>query len=204
MEVENSKRNPKKNTLVTCGILVLVGIALIAITMFLGYQFLKSRISTEPEKAKALAQEIMDYDIPGGSKGTAAVIMGYKMAIVQSLETYPNITLVLAAAVKSRSSDFQQSVEQQLNNLSKREHILVNTTENLSQKLCGQDTTVIVKEGTMKIKDEEIPITSCETFINHNDKIIFALVLSKGDNHRQQALKVIGSLQCKNDPNPSR
>ncbi len=65
--------------------------------------------ATDPQRAEAIAKSILDYSIPGGSKGTfGAKIGGIRVALITSTSTPPDSELFIAQIPEDEEIDKNQ------------------------------------------------------------------------------------------------
>lgn len=189
--------NSTKKTVMGCGLLFVIGALLIVSVTFIGFQFLKSRLSTQPEKALDISHQIMDYDIPGGTIGVASLEMNGKMAVVQGIVESPKITLMLAATPIISSSEFKHVLERHERAMAKDKNIVVDKAETVTENICQQKVQVSTQQSHIQNKDKTVPLTVMQFNLNHKEKVVFAMIMSEGPGHYESALHILKSLNCK-------
>lgn len=195
--VINNPPNNTKKTIMGCGLLFVIGAILIVIVTFAGFQFLKSRISMQPEKALDIARQIMDYDIPGGAIGVASLELNGKMAVVQGVAESPKITLMLAATPIASSSEFKHVLERHARAIAKDKNIVVDKTEIVEENICGKKVQVSTQQNHIQSKDKTVPLTVMQFNLNHKEKTLFVMIMSEGPGNYETALHILKSLTCK-------
>lgn len=191
-----------KPILIGCGVVVFLGLVTFAVLGFFGYRAYKSRVATNPLDAELKAREIMYYAIPGGSKGIFSLDlskdMGMKMAVVQSVTTSPAVILVVAKVPESMGKDASKTIEEQFQNSTKDDkHMVVQKSYIQKGTLCGEQTNLLFKEGTMESHGTTVPATSIEAVVRHRGAVYLGLIYAGGEKRQEAANAVLQSLSCK-------
>ena len=198
---KTNRGNIWKPLLIIAGIVVFLAAILVGVGVFIGYRAYKARVVTSPVEAERKAREIMNYNIPGGSKGMFAMDltkeMGMKMAMVQSAGASPNIVLVLAEIPQAWTKDQAGAEQRMKDSTQSKEQLKVNRTLTVQETLCGEKVNVIEKDGTLDEKGKESPATSLEAFVKHKEKAYFVTVMAAGTAHEADAMAVFKTLGCK-------
>jgi hypothetical protein len=181
-----------------CGGTVLLGIGLI---IALTYAITRSlNLSLDPKKAEEVTRTIVDYEIPGGSRGLMSLdIQGMKMAGVTSSQNSQDVMLMVLQAPNQgnlSSEELQRSIEQN------RKNQTTGTFEAKSQRqeskqLCGQKATVNISEGELVSPGNNLQAITYEANVNHDGKLIYIYLQTSGEKAPDNAAKVFSSLQCK-------
>lgn len=184
-----------------CASAVLLGIGLIGALVYLMQQTLN--MSLDSKKAEQTAQSIMDYKIPGGSRGLMTMnIQGFQFAQVVSASNPQEVMLMIgrtpedlpggdpAQFQKSLESSFQKQTAKQFKSTSTRQE---------SKQLCGQPVKFTVSEGEMTAvgKIDAVPALSYQATVKHNNRILFVHLMMSGEKASSKAAEVLNSLQCK-------
>lgn len=170
-----------------------------------------------PKRAEAIAQSLIEYNIPGGSEGTFGTNLGgAKVAVVSSTQKLPvlqsgvvppsEIELFIAripinevTTVDSEEEftneffpgfSFSSQVEAAFKPITSR-------TEN--REFCGVSTQVTIQEGSLVLSDQTPPIPAVQyqaRAVKNADRNI-AVLSAAGQNAKENAAKVFESLQCK-------
>jgi hypothetical protein len=197
--------------LIMLGALTLVGVALAD----LWAKAAKNVVN--PERAEATARSFVDYTIPGGSTGVLGMTIGSaKLAIVQSLQTPPNIVLLVEKSPidqqpyqrrwrdgtpNDRDTDSKQT------SLSFRFASLFGVrvdfpaTESYQRvgKLCGDQVTVTVEKGQQADADESssIPALRYVAKRTRGNTEWITIIMSYGNNAQANAEQVFESIRCR-------
>jgi|GEM_PF-2123510 len=191
-------------TLGGCGGMLLLGGLLIAgiVGGAVWYVFNELNFSLSPQTAEDLAQNMMDYEMPGDARGlvSSADFLGAEIAVVQSLEPDDTTTLMLGKVPPAaqdqwgtRPEDFLQIFEE--------EEVLaviainVESTVTESRSLCGETATVRVSEGTEAVTDK--PASVYEAIVTKEGFMYMVSLTATGPNHKTAADQVFSSLDCK-------
>jgi hypothetical protein len=172
----------------------------------------------DPKRAEAIAQSLIEYNIPGGSEGTFGTNLGgAKVAVVASIRKLPalqsqvlppsEIELFIAripinevtTAVDSEEEfnneffpgfSFSSQVEAAFKPITSR-------TEN--REFCGVPTQVTIQEGSLVLSDQAPPIPA----VQYQARVVkdaernVAVLSSAGRNAKENAAMVFESLKCK-------
>lgn len=172
----------------------------------------------DSNRAEAIAQSLIRYNIPGGSEGTFGTNLGgAKVAVVSSTRKLPilesevlppsEIELFIAripinevtSAVGSEEEfnneffpgfSFSSQVEAAFKPITSR-------TEN--REFCGVLTQVIIQEGSLVLSDRTPPIPAVQyqaRAIKNAERNV-AVLSAAGENAKENAAKVFKSLECK-------
>jgi len=170
-----------------------------------------------PKRAEAIAQSLIEYNIPGGSEGTFGTNLGgAKVAVVASTHKLPGfqpqvlppseIELFIARIpineVTAVDADeefnneffpgfsFSSQVEAAFKPVTSR-------TEN--QEFCGVPTQVIIQEGSLVLSEQTppIPAVQYQARVIKNAERNVAVLSAAGQNAKANAALVFRSLKCK-------
>lgn len=186
--------------LIGCGTVVILGVLLVGTLSYFGYRAIKQRVETRPQEAERAARAIMEFEIPGGSKGLFAMnAFGFKMAAVQSWKEPPDVVLILGSLPASwGSGEAEKSIDRKLREVApNRENIVVEKMFTRQDRLCQQTVNVIVKEGWLEGNGRKIPMSTLQTLVKEKTQIVFAIVQATGQHHHTLSEKVFRSLRCK-------
>jgi hypothetical protein len=171
----------------------------------------------DPDRAEAIAQSLVDYDIPGGSQGTFGTNLGgAKVAVVASDRKIPidlpemlppaEIELFIARIPISESTEAIE--EEELSNEFFPGFSFSSQVENAfqpsgsrieSHEFCGSVTPVTIQEGSLILSEQTPPIPAVQYQIrmaNETERNI-AVLSAVGQNARANAAQVFASLKCK-------
>jgi hypothetical protein len=180
------------------------GALLLFILLGAGLAFFVQRslnLSFGTEQAEQAAQDIMEYEIPGGSVGLMAMnIGGVQFAGVMSAQDPHPIILVMGKIGTQLQGDpaefqkaMQDSIEQQQGSNFKTESA---TTE--SKELCGQTVDVLVSQGKQTTSGQaDQTAISYQATVTYLENLYFVSLTTTGNNAADLAEQVFNSLQCK-------
>lgn len=183
-----------------CGAFIVLAIAGIAGMFFLAKQFFD--LSFDSKKAEQIANSIMDYQIPGGSRGIMSMdVSGVEIAGLMSASNPEDAMLILGKvppALQSSSAEFQdsfqRSLQQQQGSTFKE---ISNRTE--SRPLCGQTVTLSISEGEQMSAGSStaVPAFTYQTSVTHNQNLLFVALTTTGTDAKAIADQIFNSLTCK-------
>jgi hypothetical protein len=171
----------------------------------------------DSQRAEAIARSLMEYQIPGGSKGFFGTnIGGGKMAVVTSnemitLETQqtPAVELFTARMPLNRETDTEAKsvpTPQPENELfsgfsfSYQDPTAFQVTQaQVEQRMfCGVLTPVEVQQGALTIAGGAAPVSAVKYEVKRvlDDESHIVVISALGDQASQQAAAVFNSLQC--------
>ncbi|MBE9116597.1 hypothetical protein IQ249_11870 [Lusitaniella coriacea LEGE 07157] len=188
------------------------GALLFAIAAIGGFAYFVARnfgVSANPQEVEESAQQIFDYNIPGGSQGLFKMNpMGIEFALVADTKAQPEVLLSVGSippeiskeepnAGESFLEGFQEPLEQSINN--KTSQGFEFTEEKIEEKsLCEQTVSVTVREGTMSDSDSEgVPAINYLAVVQHNNSERFVSLITTGTQAKETAQTVFDSLKCK-------
>lgn len=181
-----------------CGGMLLVFIGLGVGLIYFAQQY----FSLDPKKAEQTAQSMMDYKIPGGSRGLITMnIAGMQMVGVASASNPEEIMLMMGQMPETLSADatelnnsLESSIEQQTG-----QRFESSKERQESKTLCGQTVNVTISEGKMTAlgKGFNVPAVSYQAFVNHKNRLLFVQLTTSGQDAQAKAVEVFNSLQCK-------
>jgi hypothetical protein len=179
------------------------GILLVCIGLGVGLIYLAQRyVSVDSEKAQKTAQSIMDYKIPGGSRGLMEMnIAGMKFVGVTSASNPNETMLMIGQMPKELSTDttefnksFEESFKQQTG-----QRFQSSKERQESKTLCGQTVNVTISEGEMMSWKEgsNVPAVSYQALVNHKDRLLLVQLTTSGKDAQSNAVEIFNSLKCK-------
>jgi hypothetical protein len=174
---------------------LLVGVGLAG----LGAKALNSAI--DPQRSEAIAKSIVDYRIPGGSKGAfGAKIGGIRVALITSTTTPPDTELFIAQIPEDEEIDKRQLPEtfgdtspdrpkEQFKELSMR-------TEN--KVFCGMTVPVTVQDGELSWQGTTLTLPavrySASALFENGERLV--QLTTSGENAKGRAVTIFDSLRC--------
>jgi hypothetical protein len=181
--------------LILIGAIALMGVGLIG----LGMKMLNNMLN--PIRAEAVAKNLVDYDIPGGSHGVVGVNIGAeKFAIIKSNTNPPDILLFVS---KVPTDTLQDETPITLGDVVALEDsvsgkFIPNNTSEENQQVCAQNVPVTIQQGQQTFENHS-PLAailySAKTTENGFERTIN--ILATGKNAKDKAIKVLLSLECK-------
>jgi hypothetical protein len=200
------------------GMAILGGAILLIATGLVGLGVKALGNAFDSQRAEAIAHSLMEYEIPGGSKGFFGTnIGGGKMAVVTSnelisLETAqqtPAIELFTARMPLNRETDTEAKsvpTPQPQNELfsgfsfSYQDPTAFQVTQaQVEQKLfCGALTPVEIQQGALTVASNAAPVSAVKYEVKRvlDDDSHIVVISALGDKAPQQAAEVFNSLQC--------
>jgi hypothetical protein len=156
----------------------------------------------DPSRAEIIARSLIDYQIPGGSQGVASSNIGAeKFAVVKSISNPSQLILsVSTTPIDLAAEDIELFPTEAVS-------ILDNTDGKFAAEIsyqedrafCGQKRSVTVEEGQhISIDNSKSPPAVKYVVKTTEDNIEYAVnVLAIGNDAKQQAGKLLSSLECK-------
>ena len=147
------------------GCLILVAL-LIVFLIVSGAWVFKRAVITDSANVLAVAHDIMDFTLPGDSRGAFAMDVGFSMAIVHDghdIEESRSL-LVLASFPMSWSGSQEESIKRKLDTvIHEEETYTVENQETRMDTLCGQKVELQVQNGTVERNGTRAPMTLYQT-----------------------------------------
>ena len=176
------------------GAIALVGVGLTGLAM----KFLSN--AATPQRAEAIARNIMSYSLPGGSQGLLGLnIAGAKVALVASEGNEPDIQL-LVARIPIEQETRKRQIERVLDAISlgaDEEEFKVRKTREEQRSLCGESIPVTIKDGQLKVAGSPVkPAVTYRATVKLEDSRYLVNLLTSGQNAEQKAAEVFASLEC--------
>lgn len=176
------------------------GLVLLAILGFAALFFFVQRNlpSMDGQKAMQVAQSLMSYTIPGGSRGLMSIDLdGVRVASVTSTENPAQIMLNVAKLPKSYGVEAQRLFERGAAYRHENVKFVVTTARTQKARLCGQPVEVNITRGFLGNQNvEDIPFTMYETSFNKDGKF-YITVRETGEGSGQKVSQVFNSLRCR-------
>jgi hypothetical protein len=176
------------------GAIALTGIGLTG----LGMKYLRN--AATPQRAEAIAKNIMKYSLPEGSQSLLGLnIAGAKVALIASETEEPEIQLLVARIPVDQEAKRRQ-IERFLDGIAlgaDEKEFKVSETQTENRQLCGADIPVTVRTGQLKIPGSESkPAVTYQAKVSWGDSRYVVNLLTSGDKSEQTATTVFNSLQC--------
>jgi hypothetical protein len=172
----------------------------------------------DPQRAEAIAQSLIDYNIPGGSQGTFGTNLGgAKVAVIASTHKLPRqlpevlppseVELFIARIPINEVTNAVDSEEDPNNEFfpgfafsSQTEGTFQPKTTHIEPlQFCGSLTPVTIQEGTLVLSDQTPPIPAVQyqaRMVDEAERNI-AVLSAAGQNAKDNAAQVFASLKCK-------
>ncbi|MBD1844097.1 hypothetical protein H6F89_11930 [Cyanobacteria bacterium FACHB-63] len=168
----------------------------------LGLKFLSN--AATPQRAEAIASNIMTYSLPGGSQGLLGVnIAGAKVALVASEGDEPDIQLLMARVPVDQESG-RRRIDRILDSIAlgaDEEELKIKTVRAENRTLCGQTTGIAIREGLLKYPDspEKATVIYRANVILGDTRYVVNLLANdaNADIAGKKADDVFKSLQCR-------
>ena len=180
-----------------CGGTLLLGIGLIGGLIYYGLS--KLNVSFDSQKAETVAKSIVDYKIPGGSRGfVSAKIQEIELAGVTSAENFGDVLLVVARFPKGTASieDVKKAIQQSMTNQNSGQ-FEVKSEHQETEKLCGQDVSVTISTGESTSGSNSVPTLNYQAAVTSGDKVLYIDLKTEGKEAKTNATEIFNSLQCK-------
>ncbi len=183
---------------VVLGAIATLGVGLTGLAM----KFLSN--AATPQRAEAIASNIMSYTLPGDSQGLLGVnIAGAKVALVASEGDEPDIQLLMARVPVDQESG-RRRIDRILDSIAlgaDEEELKIKSVREENHSLCGQTTGVTVREGLLKYPDspEKATVIYRANVILGDSRYVVNLLANDTnlDLARKKAIGVFDSLQCR-------
>ncbi len=197
-EIPNYPVSVWEGILITMGAIVLTGVGLAG----LGVKVLNNAF--DPMRAEAIARSLIDYKIPGGSRGVFGINIGSaKLAWVQSKTMPPDVILFVGKTpinkdVEANRRDLMQDFETPPTE-DANQVFTENTARIENRKLCGNPVQVTISEGQQTFSGVSTPVPAIRYTASTTQENIEQLVIvtANGAQAADKAETVFQSLQCK-------
>lgn len=205
------------------GIAITVGALLLGFAGFVGLMDKAVRNATNPKRAEAIAQSLMEYSIPGGSQGVFGIHIGsLKMAVVTSTETatpastdfapLPTIELLAARTPlrQSNPDDGQTSALVDTFNLvsvgsfsvayNLAGNFQITSVQQPARSFCGTTVPVTIQQGSLMPDNPELaplPAVRYEASTVLSGRQHQVVLTAIGSEAAANAERVFASLECR-------
>lgn len=176
------------------GAIALTTVGLTGLAMkFLSY-------AASPQRAEAIAKNIMSYNLPDGAQGLIGMnIAGAKVALVASEGDEPDTQLLVARIPIDQASGRRQ-VEKIIDSIAlgaDEQEFRVQSIRVEKKELCGELIPVTIREGQLSFPDSTTKFTvTYRASVTLNDSRYVVNLLTNGNNAKQKAATVFDSLKC--------
>jgi hypothetical protein len=174
--------------------IVLIAVGLTGLAMkFLSY-------AASPQRAEAIAKNIMSYNLPDGAQGLIGLnIAGAKVALVASEGNEPDTQLLVARIPIDQASGRRQ-VEKIIDSIAlgaDEQEFQVRSIRVEKKQLCGAVIPVTIREGQLRFPDSATKFTvTYRASVTLDDSRYVVNLLTNGNNAKHKASTVFDSLQC--------
>ena len=180
--------------LIVMGAFALIGASMVG----LGIKALNNAFN--PARAEAIAKSIVDYQIPGGSKGSFGVNIGSaKIAWVQSVKSPPDVFLLVGKVPLNKETDREELNKGDEPSSDNSDEELSVTSSYLENKVfCGKTIPVTIKEGEQTLTNYPSPLPAIRYIVSQTEADTQRIVIltANGTNAKEKAVAVFNSLRC--------
>jgi hypothetical protein len=185
-----------------CGGAAVLAIALFGIGTFFVVRNLG--LSMNPAEVEEKAQNLLQYSIPGGSKGVMSMnIVGVDLMQVSSLDEPPTVMLTIASLPPAFHSEqeregflegFRESYPGTNN-----QTVTFSSERVESRTLCGQPVSLEIAEGEAVPFGNSTPrpAVSYATVVDHNNQVLLTWIVATGEQAVDNAEAVFNSFECR-------
>jgi hypothetical protein len=191
-------------------ILIIVGAIAVIGTGLLGLGLKALNNAFNPERADAIARTLIDYKMPGESRGIFGLKLGgSKYAWVRSNQNPPDIILFIGKIAideeqdeKEQDTDNKQLIDNFANPpATEFEATFITSSQETEEKIfCGQSVKVTVEKGEQTFKNTSSTLPAIRYIMSrpdrHKERIV--ILTTNGQNAEQKAQQVFNSLRCNN------
>jgi hypothetical protein len=179
---------------ISAGAALLVGAGLAG----LGTKALNSAI--DPQRSEAIAKNIVDYRIPGGSKGAfGAKIGGIRVALITNTTNPPDTELFVAQIPEDEEIDKSKLPETFGDTSPNRpkEEFKAIATRIEPKSFCSMTVPVTVQEGELSWQGAStLPAVRYSANVSFRNSERLVQLTTSGENAKQRAVTVFESLRC--------
>jgi hypothetical protein len=176
-----------------------LGIVLGAVAVGMCVKAARGAFTEDPDEVERIAGEMIDYRIPGGSRGLFAMDVIYRMAVVGSLDEPPSTVLAVISMPSGMTGMSEEELERQLESAMDRQghNHSIQETEVRTESICGHEVDVHVQQGAVQTDQGERHVTTWQATFLHGDDMLLVQVTATGEGSDQVAGKVFRSISCK-------
>jgi hypothetical protein len=168
-------------------------------TIGLGLKFTNNAF--KPERAKAFADNMMDYRFPNGSQGVIGFkIAGAEVALLNDGKKKPNLMFFVSKSLNDAqmsADDINQVLDGAF--LGEEDNFNITSSRLEDKTLCNSPTSISIKEGKL----QQPSAATSQFATTYKGSVVverhryFVAILSSGKNAKEDALNLFNSLQCK-------
>lgn len=180
---------------ISAGGALLVGVGLTG----LGTKALNS--ATDPRRSEAIAKSIVEYRIPGGSKGAfGAKIGGIRVALITNTTTPPDTELFVAQIPEDEEIDKTQLPETFGDTSPDRpkEQFKAISTRMENKTFCGMTVPVTIQEGELSWQGATLTLPairySTSALFRNSERLV--QLTTTGEQAMPRAVTIFDSLRC--------
>lgn len=191
-------------------ILIVIGAIALIGTAFIGLGIKVLDNAFNPKRAEAIAQSLMDYQIPGGSRGVFGINIGSaKLATIRSLSDPPEIILFVGKTPTKKESTQSQSEApgngqppgNSTEAFSDDAATAFTVTESRTETkiFCGSPVPITLDQGQQSFGEQAISLPAVRYTVRTTEGSTERLVIltANGKQAQQKAAQVFNSLRCK-------
>lgn len=182
-----------------CGGLLVLGVGLMTALFLVAQRSLN--MSFDADQAEAEVGQIVDYTMPGESRGFISMtVSGMQMAgVISTPDPQEAVLMVgkvppaLAQASPEQMQDiFEQNIERQ-----RGANVRVTARRTETRVLCEQPVSVAIIEGEQLASTGMLPSVTYQGLAAHQGSIIFVSLTTTGADALAKANQIFDSLVCK-------
>jgi hypothetical protein len=193
-------------------ILIIVGAIAVIGTGLLGLGIKALNNAFNPERAEAIARNLIDYKIPGESQGIFGLKLGgSEYAWVRGNQNPPDVILFIGKIAIDEESDQkeEESYKKQLiQNFASPPatefdgSFITSSQRTEEKKFCGKNLKITVEKGEQTFKNTTSPLPAIRYITSRpdGDKEQIVILTTNGQKAQQKAEQVFNSLRCNDTP----
>ncbi len=201
--------NTHSNSVYSVSIWEAIGITLGALALILvGSAGLGWKNISDPVRSEVIAQSLLNYHIPGGSKAVLGINFGgARIALVNSIKnvtntSYPKLQILIAKVpiaekvnreFTTENIDLKSFLDIFLGN-----QFIAESTEEKNQEFCGQEASLVIEKGQKTLLDglTKIPATqyTLKAVVGTYERQV--IIMAFGEDAQQEAKNVLDNLKC--------
>lgn len=206
-DTDSTNRIPHYPVRIWEGILILlsaIGVVGIGIT---GLCIKALNNAFDPARAEAVAQSLLNYEIPGGSQGVFGIKFGgARLAWVRSVSDPPDVTLFVGITPvnKETSEEDNQALKQDFETPpsdTEEGQFTASSSRTETKQFCGQVVPVTIELGQQTFSNQPNPLEAIRytlsTKADINERLVILTV--NGADAPSKAEQIFNSLRCRQE-----
>jgi hypothetical protein len=158
----------------------------------------------DSKQAESIAQRVVDYQIPGGSKGLMSLSIGAETFALVGSRNDPSdvLMLITQTAIDSKTTEDPRNFAQELD----LQTTLIGAWQSgyeskQTMTFCNQPITVTVRQGQFQMIEPKQTLNAIEYRFEHSQKATLNGIhlLATGKNADKKIQQVFQSLKCRKD-----